>query len=190
MQPKIEALDKVIPIYLDATGSVLISAEQVAAESMNPHCFESMSVEPNSFSCQDTGKRVVKLFATDLYGNMSSANAIVMVTDAIAPEIKSSVSDTITPPDVPISFVATATDNCGVSSFEVANFDCYKYTKKGKRITKTQGCRVKLSGDKITISGSAGVDTHISWTLVAIDDSGNMTEQIYETLVVNPGKKK
>jgi hypothetical protein len=189
MQPEIEARDTVTPIYLDAGGTASVFAEQLVAENVVPYCFEGMSVEPGSFYCQDTGEQFVELSATGLYGNTSSANAAVEVIDAIAPEIDSSVPETITPPEMPISFAAIATDNCGISSFEVTDFNCYKYNQNGKQISKTKGCKVELSGDRITLSGSAGVDTLISWSLMAVDGNGNRTEETYETLVVNPGRK-
>ena len=94
------------------------------------------------------------------------------------------------PPDAPISFKATATDNCDVSLVEITQYDCYKYTKKGKRIDKTESCVVEVADDTITILNSGGVDNHITWTITATDGSGNTTETDCEILVVNPGKKK
>ena len=190
MQPKIEAGEGNIQIYLDATGTASISADQIVAESMNTYCFEEVSVEPNRFSCEDTGELDVELRATDLYENVSTDSASVVVYDTDAPKIKSTVSATIKPSDVPISFNATATDNCELASFEITHFDCHKFTKKGKRINKTDECKIDLTNDAIKILESGGVGTHISWTLMATDESGNVTEENYETLVVNPGKRK
>jgi hypothetical protein len=186
MQPKIEAWEGILQIFLDTTGTASISADQIFAESMNTYCFEEISVEPNSFSCEDTGELVVELLATDLYENVSTDSASVIVYDTVAPKIISTVSETIKPSDVPISFNATATDNCELASFEITHFDCYKFNQKGERINNTDECKIDLTDDSITILESGGVGTHISWTLIATDESGNVTEENYETLVVKP----
>jgi hypothetical protein len=114
----------------------------------------------------------------------------VTVIDDIAPVAECNAPPTIVPPDAPISFTATATDNCDVSSVEIVEYDCYKYTKKGKRIDKTESCVVSVEGDTITILDSGGVDDNIIWTVVATDSIGNTTETDCETLVVNPGQNR
>jgi hypothetical protein len=73
---------------------------------------------------------------------------------------------------------------------EIVDYDCYKYTKKGKRIDKTESCVVEVAGDTITILDSGGVDDHITWTISATDSSGNTAQLVCEVLVVNPGKNK
>ena len=66
---------------------------------------------------------------------------------------------TIIPPDAPISFTATATDICaGDLVPEITEFDCFKFTKKGKRIDKTESCVVAIDGD--TIAVGAQYDDH------------------------------
>jgi hypothetical protein len=99
------------------------------------------------------------------------------------------VPPTITPPDAPVSFTATATDNCdGDASVGISEFDCFKHTKKGKRIDKTESCAIVVEGDAITILDSGGVGDHITWTVRASDSCGNETEQQCEVEVVNPGR--
>lgn len=114
--------------------------------------------------------------------------ATVTVVDQTDPVVACNSPATIVPPDAPISFTATATDNCSVQSVEITAFDCTKLTKKGKVIDKTESCIVQLDGETITIDDSGGVGTTITWTVVAIDGSGNTTEQECSVDVVNPGK--
>lgn len=71
---------------------------------------------------------------------------------------------------------------------EITGFDCFKLTKKGKRIDKTESCAVQVNGDTITILDSGGVGDHITWKVRAIDDSGNVTEFECGVEVVNPGR--
>ena len=127
---------------------------------------------------------------TDPFGESDFCTATVTVVDEIPPEVLCNAPETIVPPDAPISFTATATDNCDVSLVEITQYDCYTYTKKGKRIDKTESCIVEVADDTITILDSGGVDDHITWTIMATDSSGNTSQELCEILVVNPGKKK
>jgi hypothetical protein len=114
----------------------------------------------------------------------------VTVIDTTPPQINCNAPATIIPRDAPISFVASATDVCDASpDFEITGFDCFRFTKKGKRIDKTESCEVAIAVDAITITtlDSGGVDDHIEWTVVATDDTGNVSEETCKVLVVNPG---
>jgi hypothetical protein len=71
---------------------------------------------------------------------------------------------------------------------QITEFDCFKYNKNGKRIDKTQSCVVRIENDTITISDSGGVGTHIEWICRATDNSGNVAEKTFETIVINPAK--
>ncbi len=59
---------------------------------------------------------------------------------------------------------------------EIIDFDCFKFTKKGKQIDKTESCQVQVNGDTITIIDSGGVDDHIEWTVRSIDVNGNVED--------------
>ena len=128
------------------------------------------------------------LTVADDSGAADSCTATVTVVDETPPEAQCNAPGTIVPPDAPISFKVTANDNCGDSLVEITQYDCYKYTKKGKRIDKTESCVVEVVGDTITILDSGGVDDHITWTVIATDSSGNTAETDCEILVVNPGQ--
>jgi len=126
--------------------------------------------------------------ATDASGNFSSCVQTIEVVDTTPPVIDPNAPDTITPPDASISFTATATDNCdGDPSVEITGYDCYFFTKKGKRIDKTESCVVEISGDTITILDSGGVDDQIEWTISAEDNCGNAVGATHTVSVVNPG---
>jgi hypothetical protein len=139
------------------------------------------------------GDTLVTLTVTDDSGATDSCQATVTVEDVEPPVVECNIgSGTIIPPDAPISFTATATDNClaetGVTTV-ITGFDCFKFTKKGKRIDKTGSCEVSFANDTVTISDSGGVGDHITWNVTATDGSGNQTDAVCEVLVVNPGKK-
>jgi hypothetical protein len=127
--------------------------------------------------------------ATDACGNSTSETQVITVQDTTPPVISCNSPVTITPPDAPISFIATAMDNCDESpSVVITAYDCYMYTKKGKRIDKTESCVVEMAGDQITILDSGGVDDHIAWIVEATDNCGNSSNEQCEVLVVNPAK--
>lgn len=138
------------------------------------------------------GMTDVTLVVTDDQGATDSCDAKVTVVDQEAPTVLCNAPPTIIPPDAPISFVASAADNClaetGAATV-VTGFDCFTFTKKGKRIDKTESCEVSFSDDTVTILDTGGVGDHITWTVTATDGSGNQTNAVCEVLVVNPGKK-
>jgi hypothetical protein len=132
------------------------------------------------------GETVVTLRVSDDTGLAETCVATVTVVDMEPPVPICNAVDII-PPDSPVTFIATATDNCSIDNIEITEFDCFKITKKGKRIDKSESCIVSIEGDMITIYDSGGVGTHITWKVVATDTSGNSAEEQCEVVVENPG---
>lgn len=120
------------------------------------------------------GETEVTLTVTDPDGEFDTCVATVTVVDNTAPTIAANAPDTIIPPDAPISFTATATENCS-AAVEITDYSCYGFTGNGKQHSKMQSCVVSVSGDTITITDSGGVGDNIVWTIVATDQSGNTT---------------
>lgn len=115
--------------------------------------------------------------AVDDCGNVSSFDQTITVVDTTAPVISCNALSTITPSDAPVSFTASATDNCDPSPYvEITAYDCYFYTKKGQRISKLESCVVDAAGDTITIIDSGGIGCQITWTVVATDECGNTSQ--------------
>lgn len=133
------------------------------------------------------GTTEVTLTATDPGGLSDTCQATVTVTDEAAPVIACNAPAQIVPPDAPISFTATASDACGAATAEVVAYDCFKHTKKGKRIDKTGSCVVALDGATVTIADGGGVGTTIEWLVAAEDGSGNAIEMTCSLVVANPG---
>lgn len=123
--------------------------------------------------------------ATDADDNASSCVQTIEVVDTTPPDIQCNAPVTITPPDAPISFTATATDNCaGDQSVEIIGYDCFQFTKKGKRIDKTESCVVEVNGGTVTIVDSGGVDDNITWTVRSNDNCGNVAESTCSVMVM------
>jgi hypothetical protein len=130
----------------------------------------------------------VNWLATDADGNQGQDAQAVLVEDTTPPQAFCNSPATITPPDAPISFTATATDTCGTEDVQIVAYDCYAFTKKGKRIDKTYSCQVAIGGDTITVLDSGGVGDTIAWTVQATDAVGNSTTVDCSLMVVNPAQ--
>lgn len=135
------------------------------------------------------GDTLVELTVTDDLASSAQCSGTVTVVDVTPPvAIDCNAPDTITPPDAPVSFTATSSDNCGSPDVAVVSYDCYMYNGSGKRVDKTDSCVIDLAGDTITIQESSGVGTLIDWVVTSADQSGNTVEQTCGLEVVNPGK--
>jgi beta-glucanase (GH16 family) len=114
----------------------------------------------------------------------ASCQATVTVIDETAPVVACGAAGNVSPPDAPITFTATAEDNCGVADVEVRAPMCWKINGRGKRIDVP--CLVDFAGADFTIRNTGGVGTYIAWEAVAIDASGTETVEYCEVEVVNP----
>jgi hypothetical protein len=135
-----------------------------------------------------TGLQSISLTVDD-GEDTAQCSAQVTIRDTIPPEVFCNSPSTIVPPDAEISFTATATDQCdGALIAEITGFDCFRFTKKGKRVDKTESCVVSIDGDRVTIYDSGGVANNITWTVAATDASGNTSTALCEVVVANPGR--
>jgi hypothetical protein len=132
------------------------------------------------------GATLVTLTVEDGDGATDTCQGTVTVADAAAPVVSCDSPPTITPPDAPLSFTATATDDCSDPTVEVLGYDCWKHTRKGRRVDKTSSCVVTLDGATVTIHDSGGVGDHISWEVRAVDGGGNEITMTCELEVVQP----
>lgn len=183
LPPSIQAPDDVLYECTSPDGTPADLGDPVVSDV----CDASVDVANDAPPLFVVGTTPVEWTATDDSGNQSSDVQDVTVEDTIPPTIFCNAPATITPPDVPISFTVTAEDICDAGPHvEIVSYDCFAFNKKGKRKDKTKSCEVMFEGTGITILDSGGVDTHISWTVQAVDINGNESEKTCEVLVVNP----
>ena len=117
---------------------------------------------------------------TDAVGNTSSAVQVITVQDTTAPVIVSDAHD-IVPPDAPITFTVTATDNCDVALS--LDYTCHKVNPNGKITDKMDSCVVSLeqvdAGTfNVTIVDSGGVNDIITLFAVATDGCNTSAKEI------------
>jgi hypothetical protein len=112
------------------------------------------------------------------------------VIDTSAPTIHCNAPLEVTPNAAPITFEATASDACDDgASIEITEFDCFAFTKKGRRIDKRESCVVEIAGHSITILDSGGVGDRITWHVTAGDASGNSSDANCGVVVVRQGSR-
>jgi len=116
---------------LDASGNATVNPSQINNGSTDNCSIASYALNKTSFDCTNVGANNVTLTVTDASGNTSSAAAIVLVQDKIAPtaiaqnitvQLDATGKASVTP--APIN--NGSTDNCAVASYSLdkTSFDC------------------------------------------------------------------
>ncbi len=124
------------------------------------------------------------LRAVDGFAQTDEDETSVAVVDTTPPVIACNAPATIRPPAAVISFGATATDVCDDAvAAAVTGYDCFAFTKKGKRVSKLESCIVSFLGNTLAIHDVGGYGDHITWTVEAPDDSGNVGRASCEVVV-------
>jgi hypothetical protein len=165
-----------------ASCEAVVDIASVDGGSFDPDGDElSFSIEPASGF--PLGTSSVTLTVDDGQGGFDSCEALVTVEDLVPPVIECNAPSTVTPPMAPMSFSASATDNCGVQAVEITAFDCFKTTKKGRRVDKTESCVVEIAGATITILDSGGVGDTITWDATAADVRSSLTGEDFQFTV-------
>jgi hypothetical protein len=177
-----------VTIECDASTDPSNTGQGTATDVCDPDVTESFVDVTTPGACAAEFEISRQWSAIDDCGNTDGCTQTISVVDTTAPVIDCGAPPTIIPPNAPISFTATATDDCSETSVTIASSDCFDFTKKGKRIDKTNSCVVSLNGDQITIVDSGGVGDNITWTVIATDACGNTHETLCALEVVKPNK--
>lgn len=133
-------------------------------------------------------KTIVRTWkAIDNCGLTDTCAQTIEVVDTAGPTISCNNPATISPNDAPISFTATAVDNCdGKPLVEVTSFNCFRTNGSGKVKSKLESCIIESDGATITIQDSGGVGDQIQWGVSTTDACGNPTVETCELTVVKP----
>ncbi len=124
------------------------------------------------------------LRAVDGFAQTDEDETSAAVVDTTPPVIACNAPATIKPPAALITFGATATDVCDAAvAATVTSYDCFAFTKKGRRVSKLESCVVSFLGNTLAVHDVGGYGDHITWTVEAPDDSGNVGLATCEVLV-------
>lgn len=116
-----------ITVYLDSNGAVSITADQIDGGSSDDSGSVTLSIDNDTFTCEDVGDNTVILTVTNVNGDETQCNATVSVVDDIAPEI-TCLDITIQLDDDGFVMINsfntldTYTDNCEVLSTSLSPF--------------------------------------------------------------------
>ena len=75
-------------IYLNASGSASLTANEVDAGSIDNCAIASRSISKTSFNATNLGANIITFTATDASGNFKTSNVTVIVRDSMVPIIK------------------------------------------------------------------------------------------------------
>ena len=135
-----------ISAFLNAAGTVTITAAQVKNGSSDNCGIASVVVTPTTFNCSKLGANVVTLIVTDVNGNVASGTAIVTVVDNLAPTAVTQNITAILNPNGQVTITAAMVnngsfDNCSVASVALSKtvFDCSNLGTNTVLFTVTDG---------------------------------------------------
>jgi hypothetical protein len=188
--------DTTAPQLIDVPGDMTVECDAVpeqadvsVIDNCDPDPTLTFTESRTDGSCPSDYTLTRTWSATDGCENVTTAVQIITVVDTETPVGACNAPPSIIPPDAPISFIATATDNCDSDPFvEITGYDCFFFTKKGKRIDKTESCIVEITDSQINILDSGGVGDQITWTVETTDNCGNLSTSECKVEVLNPAK--
>ncbi len=131
MPPMAVAVDP-FTVQLDEFGNaIFITVEDIDNGSTDNCSIKSITVDKDTFTCEDLGKNTVTLTVTDFSGNSSKATTVITVEDNIAPmfttkDLTIELDQTGLIRVTPEEFINDSYDNCSISSLSIdrTNFDC------------------------------------------------------------------
>jgi hypothetical protein len=159
----------------------------LAGASATDICDPSPTITNSAPAFFPLGTTGVAFRARDVDLNVGLCSANVTVGDTTPPVISCNTPATITPPDAPITFTATATDVCAPNPpVAITGFTCFTTNGSGKVIDKTESCFVQIQGPSIRIEDSGGVNDTIQWTVRSTDANGNTAVKTCSVTTVHP----
>ncbi|MFA5974317.1 MAG: Calx-beta domain-containing protein, partial [Lentimicrobiaceae bacterium] len=157
------AICKNITVALNASGNATITAADINNSSTDNCGIASLGVSKTSFTCSDIGPNTVTLTVTDNCGNSSTCDAIVTVTDTIAPAL--SIND------------VTVNENAGNATFIVT-------------LTKARTCDVTFTVNTANNTAVSDSDytsiTSATYTIPAGSTSVNISVPIINNVIAEP----
>lgn len=120
-----------VNVRLDAFGFVNVDADDLVVSVFDNCAFDNTYLSQEDFYCADIGENPVILYASDIYGNITTCLASIFVQDNIPPQLKCQSRKTILGDEgitsiTPDMVISNIYDACGIEvlSLSQSNFDC------------------------------------------------------------------
>lgn len=162
-----------VTVYLDASGSVSITAADIDNGSTDNCAIQTISLNSTQFDCTETGYNAVVLSVEDVNGNISTKTATVTVLDTISPTVIAQNHTAYLNPSgfalINVSDINNgSTDNCSIQSYTLSQniFNC---ADTGLNVVSLEVTDVNGN------ISSANVTVTIMDTLMPIMSTQNMT---------------
>lgn len=168
--------------YLDANGSVSVTASDIDGGSTDNCNLTGVSTPSTTYTCTDIGTQTMVLTATDAQGLTNTCNATVNVIDTISPVLNVTASHTLNLGATGVVNLTTAqvnngsTDNCAISSMALSrdNFNCADIGTTTVLFSATDASgNMKTTPITVTIADNLGPVAVYQPASVVLDASGN-----------------
>ena len=158
------ALCKNKTVQLDANGEATITTTDIDNNSSDVCSIVELSLDNESYNCDDVGTHTVTLTARDDYDNTNTCQATVTVRDNIAPtavcqnqvvQLDANGKGSLTAADIDNN----STDACGISSLSInkTNFNCSNEGTRNIQLTVTDN-----NGNSSTCNAAVTVEDNIA----------------------------
>ncbi|MCB9235628.1 MAG: HYR domain-containing protein [Bacteroidia bacterium] len=162
-----------ITVYLDASGNVAITANDIDNGSTDACGIDTLMLDTTAFNCSDVGSNPVTLTATDNNGNTSTCSATVTVMDTVVPvalcqditvQLDGSGNASITANDIDNG----SNDACGIASTAVNpnSFTCSNAGANPVTLTVTDN-----NGNSSTCTATVTIEDTIAPVAVCQNDT-------------------
>lgn len=170
-----------LTVYLDGSGSAVITAGDVDAGSTDNCGLAGLSVSPAVFNCSNVGANTVTFTVTDVNGNSATCSSVVTVIDSVTPVascqnitvyLDGSGNASITAADVD----AGSSDNCSLASLSVSpsSFTCANVGANTVTLTATDaGGNTSTCTSTVTVIDSVTPNAVCQNITVFLDGTGN-----------------
>ncbi|MCL5128075.1 HYR domain-containing protein [Algibacter sp. L4_22] len=181
--PAPTAICQDIEVFLDASGNVTITGEQIDNGSSACSGDVTLSAAPSTFNCSNIGANTVTLTVTDQYGATATCESTVTVTDNIAPTAICQSATIYLDADGEATLEASSVDNgsndiCGIKSLELdkTTFTCTDLGTNTVILTVTDNNdNTATCTAQVTVADNLLPTALCKTTTIALDDDGNAT---------------
>ncbi|WP_206081962.1 choice-of-anchor tandem repeat GloVer-containing protein, partial [Maribellus sediminis] len=177
------AIAQDITVYLDGSGNVVISPDDVDNGSNSVVGIANKSLDMSAFACENIGANIVSLVVESTLGSMDTALATVTVNDTIKPVVVTKDITVYLDASGNMSIAADSIDDgssdaCGIQTYEtdITDFDCSNVGAVPVVLTVTDvNGNVQTAPATVTVIDTVKPVVQTKDITVYLDATGNMS---------------